>query len=259
MTNTKPKPRTGVVNLHIEQGDSIEGFFSKERQEMTFHVLRQNKKISARKVEYTKFYMRDSNKPKFLNKIEFQKSSDFTLSHLEALKKFNLIWAIDTNKKEIWGEVANVSVITEGDTSGSGDFRSTLAMIFGLTAENPELYAWRKFICLVMDNLENSSSMNFGLIVDSELDKISKFNDRELPIHGGYFLPENWRLIYATSDSGKESIFNRMLAESDKNSTKTMNWMAQLEKNVKHWQPIVNEEEHQPTILPLINIKPEPI
>lgn len=255
MAKTKPKPRNGLVNIHIERGDSLEGVWHQTEQKMTFRVIRGGKVISAKKVNFAIYYMRDSNKPKFLNIVEFQKSSDFTVSHDEVLKQFDHIWAIDTNKKEVFGELANVSAITEADPSGSGDFRATLAIIFGLTKDNPELFGWRNFIEIIMANIKNSSEKKFALIVDSELSKISKFNNRELPLHGDFFLPENWRLIYATSDSGKESIFNRMLIESDKTSSKVISWMSKLEKNVKHWLPITDENTHVPTVIPLNNIE----
>lgn len=255
MAKNKPKPRTAIVNIHIQQGDSVEGIFDEKKQIMSFKIKRQDEVVSAKKVVYTSFYKRDSNKPKFLNIIEFQKSSDFTVSHEEALQRFDHIWAIDTNKKEIFGELANVAVITEGDTNGSSEFTSTLAIIFGLTEGNSELFSWRKFISFVMSNLTDSSLKQFGLIVDSDLGKIRQYNSRELPIHGDFFLPENWTLIYATSDSGKESIFNRMLIESDKVSKKVMAWVSNLEKNVKHWRPITDEDNYQPTFLPLLNIE----
>ncbi|MEN8412361.1 hypothetical protein ABFP33_20625 [Acinetobacter bereziniae] len=255
MTKKKSKPREAAVNIHIEQGDSIEGTWSQEEQKMTLRVMREGQNISAKKIEFNIYYMRDSKKPKFLNRIEFNKSSDFTLSHSDAIKQFDHCWAIDTNKKEIFGEIANISVITEGDPSGSGNFKAMFGMVFGLTVGNPELYAWRKFISFIMANIEGSSSKQFALIVDSELDKIGMFNERKLPLHGDFFLPENWSLIYATSDSGKESIFNKMLSESDNKATKLINWAAKLEKNVKHWQPISDENTHQPTFLSLQEIE----
>lgn len=251
MAKTKPQPRKALVNIHIETGDSINGVFDKQNQSLSLQVIRDDNIISAQKIEYTKYYLRSSNKPKFLNKIEFQSSSDFTLSDTEIVQKFDCMWAIDTNRKEIFGELANVSAITEGDTTGSGEYTATLAIIFGLTKDNPELFGWRQFINIIMTNIPNSSTRRFGLIVDSELDKISQFNSRKLPIHGDFFLPENWTLIYATSDSGKESIFNKMLSESDKTSSKVINWVSKLEKNVKHWLPITDENTYIPTFLPL--------
>lgn len=254
MAKTKPKPREAIVNVHIEHGDSIDGLWDSKKQVLTLRVIRNEKNISARKVVLTQFYMRESGKPKYLNEIELKKPSDFEFSHSNLLKKFDYFWAIDTNQKDIFGSIANVAVITASNTFNVAEFKSTLAIVFGSIEGNPELYAWKKFICFVMNNIENSLSKSFALIVDSELGKLSQFNSQELPIYKDFFLPENWTLIYATADSGKQSIFNKMLIESDKNSTKLMNWMAKLHKNVKHWKPVDNENKYQPTFVDLSEI-----
>lgn len=246
------KPRKAIVNIHINDGDSIQGEWSQREQKLSMQVFRDGKNISAEKIEYTTLYER-TRKPKILNKVEFKRSSEFTVSHSESLRNYNQIWAIDTNKKEIFGQVANVSAVTVCDCNGSEEYYPVLAIIFGLTKDTPELFGWRKFIEFVTLSGCHNPSHRYGLVVDSDFLRIAKINNKELPIHGSFFLPANWTLIYATSDSGKECIFNKILSESDKASSKILDMISGLESNAKHWNAIVDEEQHQPAFLPLVD------
>lgn len=70
---------------------------------------------------------------------------------------------------------------------------------------------------------------------------IPKMNARSEPIHGKFMLPENFDLIYATADTGKDQIFNKALATSDKLS-KAMRLSIQSENNAKHFLDRDDEE-----------------
>jgi hypothetical protein len=245
------KPRKAIINIHIEQGDSIERVWDEKRQVLTLKVMRDEKNVSAKKIQFTTFYLR-SKKPKILNQLEFNRSSAFTVSHGDSLKQYAQVWAIDTNTKEIFSQTAHVSAVTVCSTDGMEEYFPVLAIIFGKTKENPELYGWRKFIEFVQAANQYSPEHRYGLIVDSEFSKISEFNSRNSPIHGNFYLPPNWILIYATSDSGKESIINKLLAKSDKASSAVLELISGKQSNAKYWQPINNEEQHQPAFFPLV-------
>lgn len=245
------KPRKMVITTHIEQGDSIEGVWDDKRGVLTLKVLRDGKNVSAQKVQMTTLYERPK-KPKFLNQIEFKRSSEFTLEQSALLQRYEQLWAIDTNRKEIFDQLANVCVVTACNTSNPEEFTPILAIIFGETKNNPELYGWRKFIELVQNTEQYDLQKRYGLVVDSEFSNVSKFNDKSIPIHGNFYLPHNWDLIYATSDSGKENIFNKLLSESDKASSDLLKLIAQKKNNAKHWNPILDEEIHHPSFLPLV-------
>lgn len=254
MAKTKPKPREINLIVDINRGDSIDFDFSKlSENKFNLRVHRQNKTISPRKINYVTLYSRPNGKPKLLSKLEFVEPKKFTFSHEEFIKKFDHIWAIDTNKKLILGNLINVAVATEGDTSGTGEYLPTIGIIFGATKGNSELYAWRKFIELISLEVMNCSTKSLMLIVDSDYDKIGRINDREIPIHGEFYLPKEWVLSFATSDSGKESIINKMIALSDKTSTKILNRISEkeIEIIVDHCQPIADEDNHDPILVPI--------
>lgn len=242
------KPRSVRINIHIKDGDSIEGFFSKEKQQIKFKVIRAGEVVSAEKIVLSTTYDRPKG-PKILNQQEFKRSSHFTVDNKKILNCYEQVWGVDTNHKDVFCQSANVTAVTVCDTNGSGDYYPVLAIIFGKVECNPELYGWRKFIEFIMMQDGYDPQKRFALIVDSELGDIQFFNAREKSIHMDFFLPDNWDLIYASSDAGKENILNKVIACSDKASSKIIELMSMLEKNKKHWNVIEDERTHQPTYI----------
>jgi len=247
----KIKPRTVVVNVHITDGDEIATEWNEKEQKMSIKVLRNNEQISAKKVELSTQYDRKS-KPKVLNKIEFNKSSDFTVSTSDALKQYTHAWGIDTNKKDINGLNANVSGITVCSTDGNNDFYPVAALLFGETEGNAELFAWRRFITYIESTLPENFSGKLALIVDSEMSLIPIINERKAPIHGDFYLPSNWKLIYATSDAGKENVLNKILSCSDKKATEILNKISSKAISIdieNAFFPVDNEEKCNITMM----------
>jgi hypothetical protein len=239
-----------TINVHIEEGDSIEGDWDEKDKAFSIKVYRNRVNISAKNVQVTTFYDR-TKKPKILNKIEFERSSRFTVRQSELLKQYEQVWAIDTNMKVLFNQAAHVSAITVCSTDGREDYFPVIAIIFGKTKNNPELYGWRKFIEFVQTSELYNQAHRYALIIDSELSNLPEFNNKKLAIHGGFYLPENWNLIYATSDSGKEYIINKLISTSDKASSLVLKKISDRQSNAKYWNIIDDEEQHQPIFLPL--------
>jgi len=233
-----------IVNVHINDGETIDTNWDPVKQEIVLKVKRGEEVVSARKVELTTQYKR-LKKPKILNKMEFSRSSEFTVSASDALKSYSQVWGIDTNKKDLFGHFANASGVTVCSTDGEGVFYPVAGILFGQTKGNPELFGWRNFIEFIVNDEHYDSNSKYGLIVDSELSEIPEMNAGDIAIHGDFYLPSNWKLIYATSDSGKECILNKVISESDKTSTKVLNRLLARESNEKSkdfWAPIMDEE-----------------
>ncbi len=72
----------------------------------------------------------------------------------------------------------------------------------------------------VIDGLLRSELFNsnwaYGIVVDSDLDILQKINAREEPIFDDFFIPENVTLIYASADSGKETLINKLIRATDR-------------------------------------------
>ena len=84
--------------------------------------------------------------------------------------------------------------------------------------EKPENVAWMTLIELLELNPQYTKELKVGIIVDSDLGNISDYNSGVLPIYGNFFLPINMKLIYGSSDRGKEHFANRLIALADKQS-----------------------------------------
>ena len=205
---------------------------------------------SAKKIQLTTFYQKP-HKPKILNQVDFHKASDFSISYGQMLKQYSQIWAIDTNPRTIFGKVANVSAITVCSTDDDEVYFPVLAIIFGDIDGNPEVFGWRKFIEFVQSTTQFSSEHHYGLVVDSDFGEINSYNERKKPVCGTFYLPENFDLIYATSDRRNESIFNKLLSESDKTSKKVLDLISTKESNSKCWNPVSDVERHPTCYLPL--------
>ncbi len=245
------KPRAAVVNIHINDGEEIIPVWDEKQQKMSIKVLKSGHQISAKKVELSTHYDR-KNKPKILNKIEFDRSSDFTFTMSEAFKQYTQVWGIDTNKRDVFGLQANVSGITVCSTDGNNDFYPVAVLLFGETEGNAELFAWRRFITYIERTLVEQSSCKFALIVDSELSLIPSINERKIPVHGDFYLPPNWKLIYATSDSGKENILNKILSCSDRKATEILRKFSSKKFNIdiqEIFKPVENEEKSKITMM----------
>lgn len=244
------KPRTIYINMHILAGDSVDAYWSQKDQRMVVKVLRDGKVISAEKVILQSTYDRKKG-PKVIYKQEFNRSSHFTLDNLLTLKDYEQAWGVDTNHKPIFDQGANVCVATVCDTKGSGEHYPVLGIIFGEVIGNPENYAWRKFIEFIIDSENYDANKKYALIVDSEMDALESYNKGEKPIHQNFYLPNNWNLIYASSDTGKENLINRIISCSDKAATKIMELIATKESNKKYWSKVNDENLHRPYFLPI--------
>jgi len=150
------------------------------------------------------------------------------------LNSYDLIYAIDTNTKNIKNCAVSIccAVSCEIDIENDkvcGTIRSQHLFEFRDQRGAIENYAWH---FLINNLIENSINIRVGIIVDSDLDNIPKYNNRELPIINDYFLPKNINLIYASSDAGKEFITNKLISLCDREANKLLTYIEQ------HWESL---------------------
>ena len=61
---------------------------------------------------------------------------------------------------------------------------------------------------------------DLAIIVDSDLGNIPDYNARKKPIIGSFYVPDKMTLVYASSDTGKEYLANRLIAVCDTEANK---------------------------------------
>jgi len=149
--------------------------------------------------------------------------------------QYDLIYAIDTNYKEINGTIYSVTAITRAIKTGEDIFDGQLTNFsFVWNDKYPEKienWAWVGTI----ENIRNVDNLYYPgrkviLVVDSDLDKIEQFNNKEIPIFEDYFLPEGFILYYASADSGSEYMPNKMIQMCDKHAKDELK---EIEKEIK--------------------------
>jgi len=144
------------------------------------------------------------------------------------LESFDLIFAIDTNSKAVGNEIISIACVVGGKnvlmpSHTAIRYRSVNCLEFRNIRDKAENIAWQKCIELIQAAPDYKSTKKICMIVDSDLGNIPRYNSREAPIYGNFYLPENIQLIYASTDSGKENIANQMIARCDKEATYLLN------------------------------------
>lgn len=144
------------------------------------------------------------------------------------LLEYDYVFAIDTNNRGIRG--ADVSVacfvqcFTEIINSTSAELKYALRGWYELwgISEKAENIAWRELI-LALQSDEMFCNARIGLLVDSDLGLHQEYNSQKIPIIEEFYLPDNFELFYASSDSGKQNIINRIFSLCDRRSRDLLN------------------------------------
>ncbi len=98
--------------------------------------------------------------------------------------------------------------------------------LFWNIKDKEENIAWMTAIELIQKNPVVTENLKIGIIVDSDLGNIDRYNNRESPIYGNFYLPANMHLVYASTDGGKEYAANRLISLADKESSKLLTVLA---------------------------------
>jgi hypothetical protein len=144
-----------------------------------------------------------------------------------AVKTFARVFGVDTNMRSISGERIAVSTVAEirnyqfqGNT-WSATFQPLWAREFHDVDESFEKVGWHEALLLLSarDYLKGNPLL---LVVDAHLGELRQIARREHPVFGGFLLPSNIYLAYASADVASESPLNRLIAVCDAVSSKRL-------------------------------------
>jgi hypothetical protein len=94
----------------------------------------------------------------------------------------------------------------------------------------------------------------FGLIVDSDLENLERYNNRELPVYGDFYLPQSMKFIYASSEIASETYTNMMIALADKESKRLRDYIIRegCDEGLRQAanQPFTHFKQWDPSALP---------
>lgn len=169
-------------------------------------------------------YKTENGKNRTLNRIE-SNSNIMSINLIEQICQFDMIFAVDTNTKNING--VNISVPSTQCCEINKDENETsfkfccfgLLCLKDIEENHPEKIGIKLLIQAIMSNQKYSKNLKIGVVTDHDLGNINKYNKKEIPLCEDFYLPENFTLIYAT-DKPKENILNILISKCDKEANK---------------------------------------
>lgn len=143
------------------------------------------------------------------------------LSPQSLLLGFDHIFFIDTNTKLLGANRVSITgvlhaFIEPAQKEGEHilNYGPLTQLEFWDCEGNPEVIGWHAVIDTISEN-EELKDKTIALFVDSELGNLDGINERSRPLLGGSYLPENFRLIYASADSGG-TVANKLMKLCDR-------------------------------------------
>lgn len=138
-----------------------------------------------------------------------------------ALSQYALCFGVDTNTRNIGGELVSVTGTTTFDPSQDPSrtqyIYPGIAFEYRGTKASPEKLGWLAFIHAFMKSPNFSVEKRYCLVVDSHLEELPAINRREQPILEGQILPAHFDLAYASADTGN-NIQNRLIKYADRSA-----------------------------------------
>jgi hypothetical protein len=173
--------------------------------------------------------------PKVLSRIP-QAEKKLSFAGGDALKEnFDFIAAVDTNTRHIGGKeisVTGVVIATPMMIPGPKGlaeywkFDVPFCLEFTGVKTKPENLGWAAALEQFKVRGLVTEAIRIGLIVDSDLGNIPDYNSLKMEFLPRIMLPPSVQLIYASSDSGKENVANKILATADSVSSQSLEAIA---------------------------------
>lgn len=242
----KLQTRTPLISPHFPENTTIGGL---DLTDGIFSFLSPTgEKIIPTQVEIGEAYNRETGKIKVINRVQVD-STRIDLNSNNTLAAFDWLFAIDTNTRGHNGSRISISssvlaFLEIREPTSTPNWTAKVvpqeAVIFRNAKVNPEVIAWQELINRILGSPHFKSSMKIGVIVDSELGRISSINSRKMPLLGGHNLPENFQLIYASADVGADYPQNKLLRICDRTSSLVWDFLSKNHKIIEHLAPLDN-------------------
>ena len=197
------------------------------------------KPIVPKLIEVGMAYERPEKGPKVINRVQAN-PVNIQREPTTALMRFGTLLAIDTGTRVIDGVSVSVTAWIAllglrwiSPIQWHASVADQDALEFHDAIVPPELFGWHQIATLVATQ---SLRGPIGLIVDSELGRLSEINQRKQPLFKDVYLPEGVELIFATSDAGtSEFVGNKALQHCDSVAKRLLKRIEQ-EPALRSWQ-----------------------
>ncbi len=209
------KPRETSILFEMIEPTKLTSIKIEEGQ---IKLLDSNGEVIAKNIYQQNTYKRIGKDNKVLNQIKLNVSK--YSNEIDALLQYDIIYAVDTNTKNFNGE--NLSITSRQCCEFNSNKTTITFYPFGLACiknipnMNQEKFGIKLLISNILCDKNYNKNLKIGIIIDHDLGNLMKYNNRELPIYNDWYLPDNFTLIYASSDTGKEYLTNILISACDK-------------------------------------------
>ena len=219
----KQKKKERDRNVYIGYKDKFKGI-SVENGKIKV-ILEDGQFVEPDSVISRTEYKRKSGK----DKVTFSIPNGATfVEPLYLSQQFDAIWALDTNVKIIDGIKIAVCSIHESyiipikQDYLEFKFRKNGNIIFRNNTEiHEEKIALAKLIAGLSNKYRNHERI--GIVSDHALGHHYAYNNHKSPIINSIYLPSNMTILYASSDSGTDSLLNVLIRKCDKDANAILN------------------------------------
>ena len=155
-------------------------------------------------------------KPRKILHVSHSPNDQTWLDSNHQLLSYDHLIAVDTNTNQLNDSTVSITaayhVIPDSHEKGVAQCRAAVIALIELwnVAGKPENLGWYQVLQAIAAHPAYSTG-KIGLIVDSDLGNHQAFNNREKPIFGDFYLPENVTIIYASDKGGAEHISTKMI------------------------------------------------
>lgn len=173
--------------------------------------------IKPQEISFDRRYMRQSGKHKVINRINGE--SRIYDPNIK-LCNYDICLAVDTNTKLIDGHKFSFTGIAKGKyfldhPYVKGKVAEEAGFIYRNLDNFQEKYGWYRAIKFLTMSPGYRKEMRVCIIVDAYMEELALINSRRAPIICEYYLPDNFELIYASADVGKEYLSNKLISIAD--------------------------------------------
>lgn len=222
--------KTREHSVMIGSSEPLSGvYYDKEKMEFT-GITHDNHLIKPAVTYSQTHYKSESGKERVITRIQDKVvvGEPDILRYLSST--FDVIVAMDTNTKVILGERISACGIVHcilqryPDAEREGYYarfpwQKTLLFRNSPSNLSPEKFAWITEIRRIKKAGPNMGSSRVALVTDHDMNNHTLFNDKESPIFGDIYLPDNFTLLYGRGDGSSESILNELVMHCDKEAS----------------------------------------
>ena len=219
------KPRASEIRIDFGREQVLSGMDVSEDGVLKFFD-EDGEVVAPENIGVGSAYARAEKQPKVLTRATAE-PVNIQLDPNRALSRFDFVFAVDTNTKQIGTVKVSVSAsvlithIEIGETRWDAKLVPQDPVEFHQATAPPERIGWWETIKRITSHREVSGPI--ALIVDSDLDKLDAFNCRHEPILDGQYLPDGIQLLYGCGDRGtQEFIANAAIADCDREASRVL-------------------------------------